>query len=637
MKATTLLFCLVVGLLIASTSFSVAQVTVTTDTVFITAGTAGLLEATINGDTTALGVRVNPNRVYKLSKNTFYTQNAAIDIKNPTGTLIIVGEKGGTKPVIILTGINGVDPGMNLVQGSLKLDNLHMQFMFTNDGLYNNNGFVCSTTNDLPQSVDVNDCLIEFMSLDFVSCDGYTAGAKFRFTNSYFRNFFVANQWWGGRVFYCKQAIDTIWVENCTVSGGGLIFLQQNSMCKFAYYNHNTIINSCKYWQLGVYYLEGYWTNNLFINQNWVGEDYENVATGGQDPDRGMLMGNFGLDTLTVQAGITNPHINVRPEYLLADGTIDPAKCGLDKIRAFVSNNVLWTDTVALAAYYHNKAVDGFGPYGTDFLGECPASWLKWSGQTVDMAYRVVNVPSIWMNPRTEHLFSAGYTNIIQADNLINVEVNTVTPAIKDAATANQMALWDAAMWGVPGIGANTITQSGYIFGDFDPTTIPGIKTEDGSGIVKIRDLNDNFAQTGTVKVSTIDGKAIGALHWTSDIDSYNSAAAYTAVIAEYNRLGGTAVNKTGPDVPGSYELSQNYPNPFNPTTTINFNLAKASNVKLTVYNVLGQKVMTLVDSRMSAGQQTVKFDASKLTSGVYFYRLDAGNFSSVKKMLLVK
>jgi hypothetical protein len=637
MKATTLLFCLVVGLLIASTSFSVAQVTVTTDTVFITAGTAGLLEATINGDTTALGVRVNPNRVYKLSKNTFYTQNAAIDIKNPTGTLIIVGEKGGTKPVIILTGINGVDPGMNLVQGSLKLDNLHMQFMFTNDGLYNNNGFVCSTTNDLPQSVDVNDCLIEFMSLDFVSCDGYTAGAKFRFTNSYFRNFFVANQWWGGRVFYCKQAIDTIWVENCTVSGGGLIFLQQNSMCKFAYYNHNTIINSCKYWQLGVYYLEGYWTNNLFINQNWVGEDYENVATGGQDPDRGMLMGNFGLDTLTVQAGITNPHINVRPEYLLADGTIDPAKCGLDKIRAFVSNNVLWTDTVALAAYYHNKAVDGFGPYGTDFLGECPASWLKWSGQTVDMAYRVVNVPSIWMNPRTEHLFSAGYTNIIQADNLINVEVNTVTPAIKDAATANQMALWDAAMWGVPGIGANTITQSGYIFGDFDPTTIPGIKTEDGSGIVKIRDLNDNFAQTGTVKVSTIDGKAIGALHWTSDIDSYNSAAAYTAVIAEYNRLGGTAVNKTGPDVPGSYELSQNYPNPFNPTTTINFNLAKASNVKLTVYNVLGQKVMTLVDSRMSAGQQTVKFDASKLTSGVYFYRLDAGDFSSVKKMLLVK
>jgi hypothetical protein len=634
MKATTLLFCLVVGLLIASTSFSVAQVTVTTDTVFITAGTAGLLEATINGDTTALGARINPNRVYKLSKNTFYTQNAAIDIKNPTGTLIIVGEKGGTKPVIILTGINGVDPGMNLVQGSIKLDNLHMQFMFTNDGLYNNNGFVGSTANGLPQSVDVNDCFIEFMSLDFVSCDGYTAGAKFRFTNSYFRNFFMGGQWWGGRVFYCKQAIDTVWVENCTVSGGGLVFLQQNSLCKFAYYNHNTIINSCKYWQLGVYYLEGYWTNNLFINQNWVGEDMENVATGGQDPDPGMLMGNFGLDTLTVQAGNPATHINIQPEYLLGDGTIDPAKCGLDKIRALVSNNVLWTDTVALAAYYHNQAIGGFGPYGTAFPGDCPASYLTWTGGTGP--FRVVNVPSIWMNSRTAGLFNGTYPNIIQAENHINVEAITVTPAIKDAATADQMALWDAGQWGVTGLAANDILHSGYIFGDFDPTTIPGYKTEDGSGITKLTDLNDNFALTTPI-ISTIDGKAIGALHWTSDIDSYNSADAYAAVIVAYYSLIPWGVVKTGPDVPGSYELSQNFPNPFNPTTTINFNLAKTSDVKLTVYNMLGQKVMTLVDSHMNAGQQTVKFDASKLTSGVYFYRLDAGSFQSIKKMILLK
>jgi len=79
--------------------------------------------------------------------------------------------------------------------------------------------------------------------------DGYTNGAKFRFENCYFRNLFAGNQWWGGRVFYCKQYIDTIIVENCTVTGGGLIFLQQNSLCKYAYYNHNTIINSCKYWQ----------------------------------------------------------------------------------------------------------------------------------------------------------------------------------------------------------------------------------------------------------------------------------------------------------------------------------------------------------------------------------------------------
>jgi TctA family transporter len=85
------------------------------------------------------------------------------------------------------------------------------------------------------------------------------------------------------------------------------------------------------------------------------------------------------------------------------------------------------------------------------------------------------------------------------------------------------------------------------------------------------------------------------------------------------------------------FALEQNYPNPFNPTTTINFSLAKASNVKLTVYNILGQQIRTVVDTRMNAGQQSIVFDASKLASGVYFYRLEAGDFSAVKKMLLLK
>ena len=89
---------------------------------------------------------------------------------------------------------------------------------------------------------------------------------------------------------------------------------------------------------------------------------------------------------------------------------------------------------------------------------------------------------------------------------------------------------------------------------------------------------------------------------------------------------------------PNIFTLEQNYPNPFNPTTTINFSLAKASNVKLFVYNILGQRVATLIDSRvMSAGSQFVTFDASRFASGVYFYRLEAGSFTAVKKMLLLK
>ncbi|HEY9167607.1 MAG TPA: T9SS type A sorting domain-containing protein [Candidatus Kryptonia bacterium] len=88
---------------------------------------------------------------------------------------------------------------------------------------------------------------------------------------------------------------------------------------------------------------------------------------------------------------------------------------------------------------------------------------------------------------------------------------------------------------------------------------------------------------------------------------------------------------------PNTYELSQNYPNPFNPTTTIKYSLMRSGQVTLTVFNVLGEKVTTLVDRFQTAGSYTVTFDASKYASGIYFYEVKAGSFRSVKKMMMIK
>ncbi len=86
-----------------------------------------------------------------------------------------------------------------------------------------------------------------------------------------------------------------------------------------------------------------------------------------------------------------------------------------------------------------------------------------------------------------------------------------------------------------------------------------------------------------------------------------------------------------------NFSLAQNYPNPFNPTTSINYSIPKQSRVQLSVYNILGKQVATLVNKAQSAGSYSINFDASELTSGIYFYKLQIDNQMQMKKMTLVK
>lgn len=97
-----------------------------------------------------------------------------------------------------------------------------------------------------------------------------------------------------------------------------------------------------------------------------------------------------------------------------------------------------------------------------------------------------------------------------------------------------------------------------------------------------------------------------------------------------------TGVNNDGP-VPQTFELSQNYPNPFNAQTNIDFNLEKESQVELTVYNITGAKVTTLVDGKLEAGRHSINWDASQVSSGVYYYRLNTNGEESTRKMTLLK
>ena len=85
------------------------------------------------------------------------------------------------------------------------------------------------------------------------------------------------------------------------------------------------------------------------------------------------------------------------------------------------------------------------------------------------------------------------------------------------------------------------------------------------------------------------------------------------------------------------YSLSQNYPNPFNPVTAFNFDVPKESYVRITVYNLLGKEVAVLAHDLIKAGKYRITWNAEGFSSGVYFYRIEAGNFIDSKKMVLVK
>lgn len=116
---------------------------------------------------------------------------------------------------------------------------------------------------------------------------------------------------------------------------------------------------------------------------------------------------------------------------------------------------------------------------------------------------------------------------------------------------------------------------------------------------------------------------------------AYSTGWTYTSYDTCLNMPSG--ISSLPVEIPKEFNLSQNYPNPFNPVTMIKFALPKASYVTLRVYDMLGREVAELVNGHKSAGQYIVDFDASSLTSGIYFYRLESNGFVDVKRMVVLK
>jgi hypothetical protein len=216
--------------------------------------------------------------------------------------------------------------------------------------------------------------------------------------------------------------------------------------------------------------------------------------------------------------------------------------------------------------------------------------------------------------------FSMGTSNFV-----ITYDSSAIgTPAL-DAAFNFNSGLYNAITLTTPAgnrVSVN-IVYNGVAGGG---TTVPAVFTN----IVRIRFATKRIAGHSNLQWRTITPSQTGV---------FNDAAALVAkgTLFGFDTSPLLAIGVAHGALPTEYSLSQNYPNPFNPSTTIRYGLPQKSTVTLTVYNTVGQQVHILVNGTQDAGYHEAQFDASELASGLYFYRITAGNFVQTKKLLLVR
>jgi hypothetical protein len=586
------------------TTMVYAQVPATQDTIVIASGVgnAGLLEATINGDMDGSNVRIHPNRVYKLEPG-FHFVISAINVNNDTGTIRIVGETGGKKPVIIPLTTNSKGPGQNKVNGSLELKNLHIQGRDDEGGKWKGHLFDVKGAN---RSLFVEDCLIEFPERGF-KLQGVTSGLTIEMRNNYFRDMFVMQAQYSGNVINAKGVpIESLIFENNTVSNAGMPMLMQNQMVTYALINHNTFINTSTTVFLNPYYYEAYITNNLFYNANTLGTNADSSLA---DPD-GQAIALVGIDELDINIGSAGI-----PLYAMNDdqtSVIAPYN-DVSQLKIYVADNI----------YFNEATLDKYNNgFYSDAFADAPESYLNSTGTP---GPHRVDVPVLFMGAREDALFD-GNDNISRENNIFDQDPGLGMQAISEAA-AEQLAIWQRLRLEVP-TETRTPDMTSYLFGDFDPTTIPGVGSEDSDGILKFSDLIEDFSISSSF-ASNIDGFSIGALHWTSEIDSYDPVDGLADIIAAYQST--LSIDEVGPM--NVFELKTS-PNPFNTNTSIAFNMPSSSHVKISVYNILGAHIATLVDGVTDAGQQSVSWNAKDVKPGLYFCKLESGTLSKTIKML---
>ena len=213
------------------------------------------------------------------------------------------------------------------------------------------------------------------------------------------------------------------------------------------------------------------------------------------------------------------------------------------------------------------------------------------------------------------------------------LQIRNVILAGKDTITTNATNGFNAVSWfGTSAFGNTRLTTSAAVqlANPFDLTN-PDFRPATGSPALSGADFTNTRLADPFFTSTTFRGAFGSGARWDAGWSNYNPQFSVNSIVSDVK------VKQNAAAIPTQHRLGQNYPNPFNPTTQIQYALPKAGRVTLKIFDMAGREVATLVDQHQTAGEFTVAFNAKQLATGLYFYRLDVGDYNEVKRMTFVK
>jgi len=569
----------------------------TTDTVDVAALPPGNINEVIAGDTTAGGERANPNAVYRLKRGSVYQVTEAMKIN---GSVAIIAEDGDGRPPVLAPAIlpdnSSIDHFFDFIgyQSKVELRNLYFTSFRADD-----------TQLGWSDGMRIN---ADSLNLVMHGCtwDGFSHSAihlhswwcKMDVQDCMFRNEMHGTSWFGGGAFLSDAgpAMDTVrWINNSFFCNNSYLW-SIRGYSPYAEFSHNSVVLSTVNPFLIRQAPNLIMKNNLFYASHAMGGNPTHVYDGWflnwPDTASSSIIRWRDLDSTSYWAKlwastITGPEAYENPDRGVTADLLAPSARVFD-----VQNN---------SYLFPQKMVDFYNAYNDTVQTQDSILVPNFTADEVSLPVTRKLIMPTWMSEYTMHTLDTldGIADITVSGNM------EMDPGFNTDVT-NQL---DSLLAYVLKISTGTLDVPWfYKSADPYPPAWP---------------LNEDLAYSNTsLQSAGTDGFAVGDLNWFPD--------------QKANWL--TGVETISNEIPAKMSLSQAYPNPFNPSTNINVSIAKSGNISLRVYNVLGQLVKTIVNNKFQkAGEYKYNVDMSNFSSGVYLYRLEQGNNSLTKRMILLK